>query len=510
MTYSLTWLPDVLDRAGLKVAETADWRSRGRAEMGTVKGVMCHHTGTARGGNMPTLDVLIRGRDDLKGPLCQLGLGRDGTFYIVAAGRANHAGGGSWEGIATGNSSFIGIEAEHSGQPSDPWPEVQLDAYRRGVAAILKHVGAGANMCCAHKEYALPRGRKDDPTFDMASFRSAVAALLSGKSPRPPIALIDPKGRPTLRRGSRSPEVKVLQRAIGVVDDGKFGPNTEARLRAWQRAHDLVPDGIAGPATWKSMDTEPDPAAAAAAAIAAQSVEAATGEGSPIINEIDLPFLKIAFPENTDSDLELWIEPMKAACRRFGIDKMRELCSFLGNIAVESRGLTQLTESLNYSPERLIAVFGHKRISEADARRLGRQPGEVKVPVERQEELANLLYGGAWGRENLGNTQEGDGWKFRGYGPKQLTGRDNCARFGEAVGLGVDDVPAYLRTREGGCLGAGWFWQSHGLDKFAATDGLRDDRKAINPGLLGLDVVEKRFNALMAELRRRGVPPAED
>src|SRR5207248_3928253 len=86
MTYSLTWLPEVLEGAGLKVAETPDWRTRGRAEMGDVKGVMCHHTGTTRGGNMPTLDVLIRGRSDLIGPLCQLGLGRDGTYYVVAAG----------------------------------------------------------------------------------------------------------------------------------------------------------------------------------------------------------------------------------------------------------------------------------------------------------------------------------------------------------------------------------------------------------------------------------------
>ena len=116
MTFSLLWLPDVLKEAGLKVALVPGWESRGRSEMGPVMGVLCHYTAGSRKGNMPTLDLLIKGREAspgaeaLPGPLCQLGLGRDGTYYIVAAGRANHAGKGVWQGITTGNSNFIGIE----------------------------------------------------------------------------------------------------------------------------------------------------------------------------------------------------------------------------------------------------------------------------------------------------------------------------------------------------------------------------------------------------------------
>ena len=189
--FSLTWLPEVLEGAGLKVAETPGWRSRGRAEMGVVRGVMCHHTATASGGNMPTLNLLIVGRPDLPGPLAHLGLGRDGTFYVIAAGRANHAGAGDWRGVTTGNSSFIGIEAENSGRPGDPWPDKQQDAFHRGVAAILKKIGADASMCCGHKEYALPQGRKADPTLDMGTFRNAVGALLNGKTPTPLIAAVD-------------------------------------------------------------------------------------------------------------------------------------------------------------------------------------------------------------------------------------------------------------------------------------------------------------------------------
>jgi hypothetical protein len=175
VSFSLTWMPDVLLDAGLKVAEQPGWETRGRGEMGAVQGVMCHHTAGSRTGNMPSLGVVTNGRPDLVGPLAQLCLGRDGTFFVVAAGRANHAGAGNWQGITTGNSSFVGIEAENTGQTAGPNAEpcqaVQMDAYRRGVAAILTKLRADAILCCGHKEYALPMGRKNDPTFEMDDFR---------------------------------------------------------------------------------------------------------------------------------------------------------------------------------------------------------------------------------------------------------------------------------------------------------------------------------------------------
>src|SRR5690349_24761363 len=135
--FSLIWLPEVLQAAGLKVATVEGWESRGRAEMGDVFGVICHHTGGRRTGIMPSLAVIRDGRPDLGGPLAQLGLGRDGTFFVVAAGKANHAGKGMWQGLVNGNTNFIGIEAENAGTADDlPWPAVQIDAYQRGVAAI--------------------------------------------------------------------------------------------------------------------------------------------------------------------------------------------------------------------------------------------------------------------------------------------------------------------------------------------------------------------------------------
>jgi peptidoglycan hydrolase-like protein with peptidoglycan-binding domain len=260
MAFSLTWLPQVLLSAGVKVAEQPGWRDRGVGDMGAVKGVICHHTAGALNGNMPSLGVVTNGRDDLPGPLSQLCLGRDGTFFVVAAGRANHAGKGNWQGLSTGNSSFIGIEAENTGfltgPKADPWPAIQLDAYRRGVAAILKKIGADAIMACGHKEYALPVGRKNDPTFDMNDFRMQVAAIMGGNAPAPTvIPAVDSDGRPTLRRGDSGKLVELVQAKIGIAVDGTFGPNTEAALRQFQRDHGLVPDGIVGPRTWATIES---------------------------------------------------------------------------------------------------------------------------------------------------------------------------------------------------------------------------------------------------------------
>jgi len=257
MVYSLTWLPGILKEVGLKVAECPGWEGRGRAEMGTVRGVLCHHTATPAGGNMPTLKTLLVGRSDLPGPLSHLGLGRDGTYYVIAAGRCNHAGAGSWQGIASGNESFVGIEAENTGLPDDPWPAIQVDAYLRGAAAILKHIRATALFCAGHKEYALPAGRKTDPSFPMDDFRASLAAFIAGTAPPPepiPRSIPNPAaGQPplqTLRRGSTGPQVRQVQTAIGSEVDGFFGPKTEAAVREFQRRNQLVPDGIVGPKTW--------------------------------------------------------------------------------------------------------------------------------------------------------------------------------------------------------------------------------------------------------------------
>lgn len=269
MAFALTWMPAVLLDAGLKVAEDPGWASRGRTEMGRVLGVMVHHTVGPRQGNMPSLKVLRDGRTGLPGPLAQLGLGRDGTWYVIAAGRANHAGSGSWKGVSDGNSHFIGIECENTGTADDmPWPPAQLMALRHGVAALLRQAGLAADACMGHKEYA-PQ-RKIDPLLDMAELRRDVADILAGNTPPiVPIPALEPagpavpapgptapQGRPTLRRGDAGPWVQRLQQAIGITPaDGLFGARSEAAVREFQRRQGLVPDGIVGPKTWAFVAT---------------------------------------------------------------------------------------------------------------------------------------------------------------------------------------------------------------------------------------------------------------
>lgn len=265
MEYSLTWLRDVLQRAGLRTAEVQGWEGRGLGDIRESYGVLCHHTAGAKNGNMPSLTTLVAGRPDLRGPLAHLGLGRDGTYYLIAAGKAQHAGKGMWAGV-TGNDHFIGIEAENTGRDDDPWPEVQVRAYQRGVAAILEYLGLDADHCAGHKEYA--PGRKIDPTLDMNQFRAAVRDILAGAAPAPtPIPNAEPSAmkRPTLQRGMARPEVKDLQRLLKLPPTGTFDANTEADVRIFQRQHGLVPDGIVGPKTWAAFDTPIKPLAQAAA-----------------------------------------------------------------------------------------------------------------------------------------------------------------------------------------------------------------------------------------------------
>lgn len=248
------WLSDVLRGAGLGVAECDGWRTRGRdsSEL-RPRGIVGHHTaGPEGGGNMPSLNLLIRGRGDLPGPLCNLGLGRDGTFYVVAAGTANHAGKGGWRDIK-GNNMVIGIEAENNGR--QPWPEAQLEAYARGSAVMLRHLGLTASSWCRHAEWT---SRKPDPHgIDGEQFRGRIAGLLGQDVPSlPRIPAREPSGpgRRTLHRGLSGEDVEQWQKCVCIDPDGSYGALTEAATRAFQKKHDLVPDGIVGPKSYEGMD----------------------------------------------------------------------------------------------------------------------------------------------------------------------------------------------------------------------------------------------------------------
>lgn len=180
--YKLDWLADALRAAKVPVVELDGWKTRGHGDFGTARGVLLHHTAGALKGDHPSRDLVVKGRPDLAGPLCNLYLSRSGVFYTVAAGRAYHAGAGAWRGVTnTGNSTLIGIEAENTGETAgpnaEPWLPIIYGAYVAGVAALLKHLGMNAECAIGHKEYS--PGRKIDPSFDMAAFRAAVATRLA-------------------------------------------------------------------------------------------------------------------------------------------------------------------------------------------------------------------------------------------------------------------------------------------------------------------------------------------
>lgn len=165
-----------LSRANLQLIATrtgypvkAAWVP-GHGTMGTVAGVILHHTATpdSAPGDFPSLNVVSKGRSDLPGPLCNYGLGRSGTVYLISEGIAWHAGPGSYQGIADGNGHFLGIEAEYPGT-GRTWSPVQLDAYRRLVASILFFLGKNTDWDLRHALWATPPGRKIDTNgFDMA------------------------------------------------------------------------------------------------------------------------------------------------------------------------------------------------------------------------------------------------------------------------------------------------------------------------------------------------------
>lgn len=246
----ITWLADVLRAAKLTVDEQPGWKTRGRGPMTAVRGILCHHTGGSLKGNAPSLALVRDGRPDLAGPLSQLVLGRDGTFFVVAAGRCNHAGAGIWQGEMAGNSTFIGIEAENAGTMADPWPQKQMQAYIRGCAAIMAHLGLPAQMVAGHKEYATPPGRKIDPTFDMAAFRGHVDEILAGLPVLPPMVPSVSPSQAMLRVGSKGNAVKIVQAKVGALPDGDYGPATAIAVKKFQREHGLVEDGMVGPKTW--------------------------------------------------------------------------------------------------------------------------------------------------------------------------------------------------------------------------------------------------------------------
>lgn len=180
---------------------------------------------------------------------------------------------------------------------------------------------------------------------------------------------------------------------------------------------------------------------------------------------ITLEMIAAAIPGAPAENVAHYAGAVIAACDEFDIEHGVEMAAFLSQIAVESQNLTRVTENLNYTITGLLRVFG-KYFTPELAAEYARQP----------ERIANRAYGD---RSDLGNGDEasGDGWRFRGRGLIQITGRNNYLACGKALGVDLLESPEYLQTAEGAARSAAWFWDANDVGRFAKIgdfDGVCD------------------------------------
>lgn len=191
------------------------------------------------------------------------------------------------------------------------------------------------------------------------------------------------------------------------------------------------------------------------------------------------------FPGNKEP--EAWAAALNAILPTYGIDaNPQRLAAFLAQCGHESNGFTAVVENLNYSASALTATWP-KRFPADVAAKYARQP----------EKIANRAYADRMGN---GPEESGDGWRYRGRGVIQLTGRSNYAAFGKAAGRTLEEVAAYLETKQGAVEAAAWYWQAHNLNALADAGKFQAMTRAINGGLNGYDDRLARYERYIAAL----------
>lgn len=194
---------------------------------------------------------------------------------------------------------------------------------------------------------------------------------------------------------------------------------------------------------------------------------------------LTLDMMKELFPRaKSGSDL---YKAMTKILPKYDIDTPERIAMFLAQCGHESAGFAVREENLNYSAKALDSVFGkYFKRGGRDAKAYERQP----------EKIANVVYAN---RMDNGDTASGDGWKFRGRGYIQLTGRYNYTKFAKDAGLGLREAVEYLETVEGALESACWFWSTNGLNKMADAGDIKASTKRINGGYIGLEDREKHY-----------------
>jgi putative chitinase len=268
-----------------------------------------------------------------------------------------------------------------------------------------------------------------------------------------------------LKRGDNNEDVKKLQAKLGVEAIGTFGPKTEEAVKAWQRANGLTADGIVGDGTWNKMfGTTPGTAPAPAAA-------------SIPSGPFKLDKLKGHIPDAVLAQI-----PDTAA--KFNITNPLRLAHFLAQCGHESGGWRATSENLNYSSKGLMGIFKKYFPTLALAEAYARKP----------EKIASRVYGGRMGN---GVEATGEGFKFRGRGYIQLTGKANYMAFDKFVPEDTTTNPDLVATKYP-LASAAWFFDTNKLwgicDRGADQGTVTAVTKRVNGGTIGLPDRIKHFN----------------
>lgn len=260
----------------------------------------------------------------------------------------------------------------------------------------------------------------------------------------------------TLKIGSEGPDVKRLQESLGINADGKFGPATQKALIEWQKRNGLTADGIAGTATLEKL--------------------------IPTNKQVqDVPFgLNIEALRGHIPDPVLAQIPDTAT--KFNITSNLRLAHFLSQCGHESGGFRTVFENLNYSAEGLKKTF------------LKYFPGTLNESYARKpEKIASRVYGSRMGN---GNESTGDGYKYRGRGYIQLTGKSNYESFSKFIGEDVVANPDLVATKYP-LASAAFFFNSNGIwkvcDRGTGDDVIKAVTRLVNGGENGLNDRIKHF-----------------
>ena len=271
-----------------------------------------------------------------------------------------------------------------------------------------------------------------------------------------------------LKVGSKGDDVKKLQVKLGLAADGAFGPGTEKAVKKWQIDHDLNPDGVVGDGTWSKMFGSTEKVIIKEDKVITPS--------SPSSSGFKLDKLKGHIPDKV-------IEQIPDTAKKFNITTPLRLAHFLSQCGHESGGFRLVNENVNYSAAGLKGIFGKYF------------PGNLSESYARQpQKIASRVYGGRMGN---GAESTGDGYKFRGRGYIQLTGKDNYTRFGKFIGEDTVANPDLVATKYP-LASAAFFFDSNKLwsicDKGSDNATVTAVTKRVNGGTIGLADRIKHFN----------------